>query len=80
MEKILEGPYQNMFVALNGFKVLVNLLECNNEDCMVYRKQSHYYRFATYSFDHKCNNDNLGKRLDHYTRNVPTLRNPMFVV
>ncbi|XP_060844548.1 armadillo repeat-containing protein gudu-like [Rhopalosiphum padi] len=34
MEKILEGPYQNMFVALNGFKVLVNLLECNNEDCM----------------------------------------------
>lgn len=38
MEKILEGPYQNMFVALSGFKVLINILECNNEDCMVYKK------------------------------------------
>jgi len=38
MEKILEGPYQNMFIALNGFKVLINILECNNEDCMVCKK------------------------------------------
>ncbi|XP_025200518.1 armadillo repeat-containing protein gudu-like [Melanaphis sacchari] len=48
MEKILEGPYQNMFIALNGFKVLINILECNNEDCMenaliiVHEMSQHY--------------------------------------
>ncbi|XP_016657738.1 armadillo repeat-containing protein gudu-like [Acyrthosiphon pisum] len=47
-EKILEGPYQNMFIALNGFKVLINILECNNDECMenaliiVHEMSQHY--------------------------------------
>lgn len=33
--KIIDESYQNMFITLNGFEVLINILECNNDDCMV---------------------------------------------
>lgn len=47
--KITDESYQNMFITLNGFEVLINILECNVEDCVVIRLI--FYRNALLLFN-----------------------------
>lgn len=34
-QRLTDESYQNMLIAQNGLEVLVNILECEYDDCMV---------------------------------------------